>query len=61
MLSTVLYVAYEILSGSPIDGVDELVRQVIIQKIIVLVSMFSMFFITLAFSSKLKSNMEKET
>ena len=61
MLSTVLYVAYEILSGSPLDSVDELVRQVIIQKIIVLVSMFSMFFITLAFSSKLKSNMEKET
>ena len=60
MLSTVLYVVYEILSGSPLDSVDELVRQVTIQKIIVLVSMFSMFFITLAFSSKLKSTMKKE-
>ena len=52
LLSIFVYVLYEIFNGNPFDSVEELVRQVVMQKIIVFISVLSMFFITFAFSSK---------
>ena len=52
---TSAYVIYQLVSGSPLDSQDEMVRQAIIQKSIVLVSVATIFSLSFAFASQLKN------
>ena len=54
-ISTILYVIYLNVGGNPIENKDDLIPNVIAQKLIVTVSMFCIFLITFAFSEKLKN------
>ena len=51
---TFLYVVYQIISDSPLTSIDQMVEQAIIQKIITLVNIVCMFFLSFAFSERLK-------
>ena len=51
---TTAYVIYQLVSGSPMESQEEMVRQAIIQKLIVLVSIATIFSLSFAFSSQLK-------
>jgi len=51
---TFLYVVYQIISDSPLTSIDQMVEQAIIQKIITLVNIICMFFLSFAFSERLK-------
>lgn len=52
---TSAYVIYQLVSGSPLDSQDEMVRQATIQKLIVLVSVATIFSLSFAFASQLKN------
>ena len=52
---TSAYVIYQLVSGSPLDSQDEMVRQATIQKSIVLVSVATIFSLSFAFASQLKN------
>ena len=54
LMSTAAYVIYQLLSGSPMDNPAEMVRQATIQKLIVLVSVATIFSLSFAFSSQLR-------
>ena len=51
---TFLYVVYQIISDSPLTSIEQMVEQAIIQKIITLVNIICMFFLSFAFSERLK-------
>ena len=51
---TTAYVIYQLASGSPIESQEEMVKQATIQKLIVLVSIATIFSLNFAFSSQLK-------
>ena len=51
---TFLYVVYQIMSDSPLTSIEQMVEQAIIQKIITLVNIICMFFLSFAFSERLK-------
>ena len=51
---TFLYVVYQIKSDSPLTSIEQMVEQAIIQKIITLVNIICMFFLSFAFSERLK-------
>ena len=48
------YVVYQLVSGNPMDSQEEMVRQATIQKLIVVVSVATIFSLSFAFSSQLK-------
>ena len=52
---TSAYVVYQLISGSPLDSQDEMVRQATIQKLIVLVSVATIFSLSFAFASQLRN------
>ena len=49
------YVIYQLVSGSPMDNQEEMVRQATVQKLIVLVSVATIFSLSFAFSSQLRN------
>ena len=51
---TFLYVVYQMISDSPLTSIEQMVEQAIIQKIITLVNIICMFFLSFAFSERLK-------
>ena len=51
---TLSYVVYQIVSDSPLTSVEQMVEQAIIQKIITFVNIICMFFLSFAFSERLK-------
>ena len=51
---TLSYVVYQIVSDSPLTSVEQMVEQAIIQKIIIFVNIICMFFLSFAFSERLK-------
>tara|TARA_B100001109_G_scaffold123333_1_gene100466 strand:- start:574 stop:1254 length:681 start_codon:yes stop_codon:yes gene_type:complete len=51
---TLSYVVYQIVSDSPLTSIEQMVEQAIIQKIITLVNIVCMFFLSFAFSERLK-------
>lgn len=51
---TFLYVVYQIISDSPLTSIEQMIEQAIIQKIITLVNIICMFFLSFAFSERLK-------
>jgi hypothetical membrane protein len=51
---TFLYVVYQIISDSPLTSIEQMIEQAIIQKIITLVNIVCMFFLSFAFSERLK-------
>ena len=51
---TFLYVVYQIISDSPLTSIEQMVEQAIIQKIITIVNIICMFFLSFAFSERLK-------
>ena len=51
---TFLYVVYQIISDSPLTSIEQMVEQAIIQKIITLINIICMFFLSFAFSERLK-------
>ena len=51
---TSAYVIYQLVSGSPMENQEAMVRQATIQKLIVLVSVATIFSLSFAFSSQLK-------
>jgi len=51
---TFLYVVYQIISDSPLTSIEQMVEQAIIQKIITFVNIICMFFLSFAFSERLK-------
>ena len=51
---TFLYVVYQIISDSPLTSIEQMVEQAIVQKIITLVNIICMFFLSFAFSERLK-------
>ena len=51
---TLLYVVYQIISDSPLTSIEQMVEQAIVQKIITLVNIICMFFLSFAFSERLK-------
>ena len=51
---TLSYVVYQIVSDSPLTSVEKMVEQAIIQKIITFVNIICMFFLSFAFSERLK-------
>ena len=51
---TLSYVVYQITSDSPLTSVEQMVEQAIIQKIITFVNILCMFFLSFAFSERLK-------
>jgi hypothetical membrane protein len=51
---TAAYVVYQLTSGNPTESQEEMVRQATIQKLIVLVSIATIFSLSFAFSSQLK-------
>ena len=51
---TFLYVIYQIVSDSPLTSIEQMVEQAIIQKVITLVNIVCMFFLSFAFSERLK-------
>jgi len=51
---TFLYVVYQIISDSPLTSIEQMVEQAIIQKIITTVNIICMFFLSFAFSERLK-------
>lgn len=55
VVCTASYVLYQVVSGSPMESQEEMVRQATIQKIIVLVSVATIFSLSFAFSSQLKA------
>ena len=57
MLAITAYVIYEIFSGSPMESESEMVRHATLQKIIVLINIVCMYFITYAFESKKTSSL----
>ena len=57
MLAITAYVIYEIFSGSPMESKSEMVRHATLQKIIVLINIVCMYFITYAFESKKTSSL----
>jgi hypothetical membrane protein len=54
LISTFSYVVYQLSGGNPLENIDEMVRQATVQKLIVLVNIFSIFFISFAFSQQLE-------
>jgi hypothetical membrane protein len=54
LFSTFLYVVYQIISDSPLTSIEQMIEQAIIQKIITLVNIVCMFFLSFAFSERLK-------
>ena len=57
LLAITAYVTYEIFSGSPMESKSEMVRHATLQKIIVLINIICMYFITYAFESKKTSSL----
>ena len=57
LLAITAYVTYEIFSGSPMESESEMVRHATLQKIIVLINIICMYFITYAFESKKTSSL----
>jgi hypothetical membrane protein len=55
-MSTFSYVVYQLSGGNPLEDIDEMIRQATIQKMIVLVNIFSIFFISFAFSQQSERN-----
>ena len=51
---TFLYVIYQIVSDSPLTSIEQMVEQAIIQKVITLINIVCMFFLSFAFSERLK-------
>ena len=51
---TLSYVVYQIVSDSPLTSIEQMVEQAIIQKIITFVNIICMFFLSFAFSERLK-------
>lgn len=51
---TFLYVVYQIISDSPLTSIEQMIEQAIIQKIITLVNIVCMFFLSFSFSERLK-------
>ena len=51
---TLSYVVYQIVSDSPLTSIEQMVEQAIIQKIITFVNIVCMFFLSFAFSERLK-------
>ncbi|RPF91228.1 MAG: hypothetical protein CBD28_000215 [Rhizobiales bacterium TMED168] len=51
---TFLYVVYQIISDSPLTSIEQMIEQAIIQKIITFVNIICMFFLSFAFSERLK-------
>ena len=56
MVATIFYVIYLNIGGNPIENQDDLIPNVIAQKLIVFVSMICIFLVTFAFSDKLNQN-----
>ena len=56
LVSTIFYVIYLNIGGNPIENQDDLIPNVIAQKLIVFVSMICIFLVTFAFSDKLNQN-----
>ena len=54
LFSTFLYVVYQIISDSPLTSIEQMIEQAIIQKIITLANIVCMFFLSFAFSERLK-------
>ena len=52
LISTFAYVLYQIYGGSPLENIDNLSQQAIIQKLIVLVNILCVFIISFAFSNQ---------
>tara|TARA_B100002019_G_scaffold138513_1_gene119345 strand:+ start:2992 stop:3600 length:609 start_codon:yes stop_codon:yes gene_type:complete len=52
---TLSYVVYQIVSDSPLTSIEQMVEQAIIQKIITFINIICMFFLSFAFSEKLKA------
>ena len=52
---TSAYVIYQLVSGSPMENQEAMVRQATIQKLIVLVSVATIFSLSFAFSSQLRN------
>ena len=51
---TLSYVIYQIVSDSPLTSIEQMIEQAIIQKIITFVNILCMFFLSFAFSERLK-------
>ena len=56
LVSTIFYVIYLNIGGNQIENQDDLIPNVIAQKLIVFVSMICIFLVTFAFSDKLNQN-----
>ena len=54
LVSTFAYVVYQLSGGNPMEDMNEMIKQATIQKLIVLVNIFCVFFISFAFSQQLK-------
>jgi len=54
LICTFSYVVYQLVSGSPMESREEMIRQATIQKLIALVNVVSIFSLSFAFSSRLK-------
>tara|TARA_B100000035_G_scaffold42631_1_gene31932 strand:- start:391 stop:999 length:609 start_codon:yes stop_codon:yes gene_type:complete len=52
---TLSYVVYQIVSDSPLTSIEQMVEQAIIQKIITFINIVCMFFLSFAFSERLKA------
>jgi|TARA_B100001121_G_scaffold26549_1_gene20738 hypothetical membrane protein len=52
---TLSYVVYQIVSDSPLTSIEQMVEQAIIQKIITFINIICMFFLSFAFSERLKA------
>ena len=52
LISTFAYVLYQIYGGSPLENINNLSQQAIIQKLIVLVNILCVFIISFAFSNQ---------
>ncbi|MBV13425.1 MAG: hypothetical protein CMC52_04975 [Flavobacteriaceae bacterium] len=54
LVSTFAYVIYQLSGGNPMEDMNEMIKQATIQKLIVMVNIFCVFFISFAFSQQLK-------
>jgi len=52
---TLSYVVYQIVSDSPLTSIEQMVEQAIIQKIVTFINIICMFFLSFAFSERLKA------
>ena len=55
LICTFSYVIYQLNGGNPLDDKEEMVRQAVIQKLITVINVASIFSLSFAFSSQLKN------